>query len=106
MVLGMRREGLDSEYTVTSSSSYSNSSEIKAGSSEVWRFPGIGFSSCTAPTFGRVQGISNRGMDRVSGMRWNGMCTGTIPSTSTKTREVEIRSTYSSEVRRMREVGF
>ena len=37
----MRREGLDSEYTVTSSSGYSSSSEVKAGSSEVRRFPGI-----------------------------------------------------------------
>ena len=46
---------------VTSSSSYSNSLEVKARSLEVWRFPGIGFSSCTAPTFSRVQGISNGG---------------------------------------------
>ena len=60
-VLGMRREGLDSEYTVTSSSSYSNSSEVKAGSVEVWRFPGIGFSLCAVPTFGCVQGILNGG---------------------------------------------
>ena len=60
-VLGMRREGLDSEYTVMSSSGYSSSLEVKAGNSEVWRFPGIGFSSCAAPTFSRVQGISNGG---------------------------------------------
>ena len=106
MVLGMQREGLDSEYTVTSSSSYSKSSEIKAGSSEVRGFPGIGFSSCTAPTFGRVQGISNGGTNRVSGMCQNGMCTGTIPSMSTKTREAEVRSTYSLEVRGMCEVEF
>ena len=38
MVLGMRREGLDSEYTVTSSLSYSKSSEIKARNSEVGGF--------------------------------------------------------------------
>ena len=54
-VLGMRREGLDSEYTVTSSSSYPNSSEVKARSSEVQRFPGIGFSLCAVPTFSRIQ---------------------------------------------------
>ena len=39
MVIGMRCEGLDSEYTVTSSSSYSSSSEVKAGNSEVRRVP-------------------------------------------------------------------
>ena len=33
-------------------------------------------------------------------------CTGMVPGTSTKTREAEVRSTYSSEVRGMREVGF
>ena len=98
--------GLIGFQSVTSNSSYSKSSEIKAGSSEVWRFPGIGFSSCAAPTFGCIQGISNRGTNRVSGMCWNGMCTGTILSMSTKTREAEVRSTYSSEVRGMREVGF
>ena len=37
-VLGMRREGLDSEYTVMSSSSYSNSLEVKAG---IWKFRGF-----------------------------------------------------------------
>ena len=63
-VLGMRREGLDSEYTVTSSSSYLKSSEIKAGNSEVRRVPGNGFSSCAVPTFSRVQGISNGGRNR------------------------------------------
>ena len=105
-VLGMRREGLDSEYTVTSSSSYSSSSEVKSGSSEVRRVPGNGFSSCTAPTFSRVQGISNGGRKRVSRMRRNGMCTGTIPSMSTKMREAEIQSTYSSEVRGKCKVGF
>ena len=49
---------------VTSSSSYSKSLEIKAGNSEVRRVPGNGFSSCTAPTFSRVQGISNGGRNR------------------------------------------
>ena len=63
-VLGMRREGLDSEYTVTSSSSYLKSSEIKARNSEVRRVPGNGFSSCAAPTFSRIQGISNGGQNR------------------------------------------
>ena len=87
----MRREGLDSEYTVTSSSSYSNSSEVKAGSSEVQRFPGIGFSSCAAPTFSRVQGISNRGMNEFPECAGMEMCTGMIPSTNTKTREAEVR---------------
>ena len=46
---------------VTSSSSYSKSPEIKARSSEVRRVPGNGFSSCAAPTFSRVQGISDGG---------------------------------------------
>ena len=63
MVLGMRREGLGSEYTVTSSSSYSSSSEVKAGNSEVQRVPGNDFSLCTAPTFSRIQGISNGGQN-------------------------------------------
>ena len=48
-------------HTVTSSSSYSKSPEIKARSSEVRRVPGNGFSSCAAPTFSRIQGISNGG---------------------------------------------
>ena len=63
MVLGMRHEGFDSEYTVTSSSSYSNSLEIKVRNLEVWRFPGNGFSSCAAPTFSHVQGISYGGYE-------------------------------------------
>ena len=73
--------------------------------SEVWRFPGNGFSLCAVPTFSRVQGISNGGYE--SGF-WNmpeqRMCTGTIPSTSVKMREVEVQSLYSSEVRGMREI--
>ena len=63
IVLGMQHEGLDSEYTVMSSSSYSNSSEVKARNSEVWRFPGIGFSLCAVPTFSCVQGNSNGGYE-------------------------------------------
>ena len=47
--------------SVTSSSSYSSSSEVKAGNLEVQRVPGNGFSSCAAPPFSRVQGISNGG---------------------------------------------
>ena len=85
VVLGMQREGLDSEYTVTSSSSYSNSLEVKAGMSEVQRFPGIGASLCAAPTFSRVQGISNRGYELSF---WNvleqRMCTRMILSTSAR----------------------
>ena len=72
-VLGMQCEGLDSEYTVTSSSSYLNSLEVKAGNLEVWRFPGIGFSSCAAPTFSRVQGILYGGHESSSGTHQNGV---------------------------------
>ena len=79
MVLGMRREGLDSEYTVTSSSSYSSSSEVKAGNSEVRRVPGNGFSSCAAPTFSRVQGISNGGRNGFPECVGTEICTGTVP---------------------------
>ena len=50
-------------WSVTSSSGSSNSSEIKVGKLEVRRFPGIGFSSCAAPTFSRIQGISYRGYE-------------------------------------------
>ena len=65
----------------------------KAGSLEVQRFPGIGFSLCTAPTFNCVQGISNRGYK--SGF-WNvpeqRKCTRMIPSTSLKARVMEVLS--------------
>ena len=85
-----------------SSSGYSNSSEVKARMSEVLRFPGIGFSSCTVPTFSCIQGILNGGYELSF---WNAleqrMHTGIIPSTSTKMREVEVQSFYSSEVCRM-----
>ena len=49
---------------VMSSSSYSKSPEIKAKNLEVQRVPGNGFSSCAAPTFSRIQGISNGGRNR------------------------------------------
>ena len=52
-----------SVHVVTSSSSYSNSLEVKTGSLEVRRFPGIGFSLCAVPTFSHVQGISYRGYE-------------------------------------------
>ena len=78
---------------VTSSSSYSNSSEVKAKMSEVQRFPGIGFSSCTVPTFSCVQGISNGGY---KSSFWNvleqRMCTRMVLSTSGKTRGAEVKS--------------
>ena len=84
------------------SSGYSNSLEVKVGMSEVWRFPGIGFSSCAAPTFSCVQGISNGGYESsFQNVPEQRMCTGTIPSMSTKTREAEVLSSYSLEVRGM-----
>ena len=86
-------EGISSTHgDVTSSSSYLSSLEVKAGSSEVQRFPGIGFSSCTAPTFSHVQGISNGGYELSfqNAPEWR-MCTGTIPSTGAKTREAEFQ---------------
>ena len=60
---------------VMSSSSYLNSSEVKVGSLEVRRFPGIGFSSCTAPTYSCIQDSRVFQMEvtnQVSGMRQNG----------------------------------
>ena len=87
---------------VMSSSGYSNSLEVRARSSEVQRFPGIGFSSCAVPTFSHVQGISNGG-HKLS--FWDvperRMHTGTILSTSAKGREAEVQSSYSSEVHGM-----
>ena len=101
----LQREGLDSEYTVTSSSGYSNSSEVKARMSEVWRLPGNGFSLCTAPTFCHVHGISNGGYKlSFRNAPERKLHTGTIPSMNKKTRDVEVRSSYSSEVRGMCEV--
>ena len=65
----------------------------KARSLEVQRFPGIGFSSCAAPTFSHVQGISNGGYE--SGF-WNALewrkCTRSILSTSAKVRVMEVQS--------------
>ena len=101
MVLGMQREGLDSEYTVMSSSSYSSSSEIKAGNSEVRRVPGNGFSSCAAPTFSRVQGISNGGRNGFPECVRMEICTGTILNTRVSMGGTEVRSSCGSEVRRM-----
>ena len=76
-----------------SSSSYFSSLEVKAGSSEVQRYPGIGFSSCAAPTFSHIQGISNRGYELSF---WNApeqrKCTGMILSMSVKVRVMEILS--------------
>ena len=79
--------GLD----VTSSSSYSSASEVKVGSLEVRRFPGIGFSSCAAPTFSHIQGISNGGYELSfqNALEWR-KCTRTIPSMSAKVRVMEV----------------
>ena len=73
--------------------------------SEVQRFPGNGFSSCTAPTFSCIQGILNGGYESsFHNALEQRMCTGTIPSTSMKMREAEVQSSYSLEVRRMCEL--
>ena len=69
----IKNNKIDYIFYVTSSSGYSNSSEIKVGNLEVWRFPGIGFSSCAAPTFSCVQGISSGGYKSVSGTHQNGV---------------------------------
>ena len=73
MVLGMQCEGLDSEYTVTSSSSYLNSSEVKL---EYWKCRSfLEFASaCTL----RLPSVASRVfrmevMNRFSGMHWNGV---------------------------------
>ena len=97
--------GLALSVGVTSSSSYLNSSEVKAGMLEVWRFPGIGFSLCTVPTFSHVQGISNGGYESSfrNVLEWR-MCTGMITSTSVKLRETEVQSLYGLEVRGMCEI--
>ena len=69
---------------------------------EEQRFPGIGFSSCTAPTFSCIQGISNGGykLSFRNALEWR-MHTGMILSMSAKSRESEVQSSYSSEVRGM-----
>ena len=87
---------------VTSSSSYSSSSEVKARNSEVWRVPGNGFSSCAAPTFSRIQGISNGGRNGFPECVGTELCTRTIPNTRVKMRGTEVRSSCGSEVHRMR----
>ena len=83
---------------VTSSSSYLHSLEVKAGSSEVQRFPGTGFSSCAAPTFSCVQGISNGGRNGFPECVRTEICTATIPNTRVRMRGMEVRSSCGSEV--------
>ena len=90
--------------SVTSSSSYSSSSEVKTGNSEVRRVPGIGFSSCAAPTFSRVQGILNGGRNGFPECVGMEICTGMVLSTSTKMRGMEVRSSCGSEVHRMHRI--
>ena len=89
---------------VTSSSSYSSSSEVKARNSEVQRVPGNGFSSCAVPTFSRVQGISNGGQNGFPERVRTEICTGTIPNTRVRTRGTEVWSSCGSEVCRMRRI--
>ena len=57
------------------------------------RFPGIGFSSCAAPTFDHVQGILNGGYESSFWKvpEWR-KCTGMILSTSTKMSQMEVQS--------------
>ena len=78
---------------VMSSTSYSSSSEVNIGSSEVRRFPGIGFSLCAVPAFSRIQGILNGGYELSF---WNTpewrKRTGTIPSTSAMVSMTEVQS--------------
>ena len=70
--------------------------------SEVRRFPGIGFSLCAVPTFSRIQGILNGGYESSFQNAPERMIhTRTIMSTSMKTREAEVQSSYSLEVRGM-----
>ena len=83
---------------------YSSSLEVKAGSLEVRRFPGIGFSSCAAPTFSCVQGILNRDTNWVSGTRRNGEVYQNGSEYEYEDVEAEVQSSYSSEVRGMRRV--
>ena len=73
--------------------------------SEVQRFPGNGFSSCAAPTFSCIQGISNGGYESSfqNAPEWR-MYTRTILSTSAKMREAEVQSSYSLEMRGMCEI--
>ena len=74
-------------------SSYLSSSEVKAGSSEMWRFPGIGFSSCAVPTFSRLQGISNGGYESsFRNVPEQRKCARTNLSTSAKAGVMEVLS--------------
>ena len=73
--------------------------------SGVWRFPGIGFSLCAAPTFSHVQGILDGGYESsFQNALEQRMCTRMIQSTSTKSRETEVQSLYSLEVHGMHEI--
>ena len=65
----------------------------KARSLAVWRFPGIGFSLCAAPTFSCGQGSSNGGYESSfhNVPEWR-KYTRTIPSMSVKAREMEVQS--------------
>ena len=59
---------------------------------EVWRFPGIGFSLCAAPTFNCIQGILDGGHElsfwKVPEWREH---TGMILSTSLRISETEVQ---------------
>ena len=92
------------QFLVTSSSDYSSSSEVKAGSSEVGSFlelasaralclPSV--ASRVFQTEVQIEFPEHAGMEK---------CTGMVPSTSTKVWEVEVQSSYSLEVCRMRGV--
>ena len=65
----------------------------------MWRFCGIGFSLCAAPTFNHIQGILDRGHElgfqKVP--EWM-KHTGMIPSTSMRMSETEVQSKKSMEV--------
>ena len=56
---------------------------------EVQRFPGIGFSLCTVPTFNRIQGILDRGYKLSFQVPEQRECTGMILSTSLRLSEME-----------------
>ena len=96
MVLGMRREGIDSEYTVTSSSSYSSSSEVKAG---IRKFGG--FLEMASARALRLHSVASRVFRIEVGTE---IRTGTIPNTRVRTRGMEVRSLCGSEVCRMRRI--
>ena len=68
----------------------------KVESTEVWRFPGIGFSLCAVPTFNCIQGISDGGykLGFWKVLEWR-KCTGMIPSTSMRVSEMEVQTLQS-----------